>query len=174
METATPDDYNILMVNVNGFVFKGPKVGGIGTGPGPIDPGNPGATGLVKPFPWSTVTSEFGPRESPGGIGSTNHLGIDFGYWPATYGAAIGAVGSGTVTFAGWAGGYGNAVRIDHGGGIHSYYAHQSSIVVSVGQTVNQMQTIGYIGSTGNSTGPHLHLEIIVDGVERNPRNYLV
>uniref|UniRef100_UPI0012EC1CC1 M23 family metallopeptidase n=1 Tax=Gulosibacter molinativorax TaxID=256821 RepID=UPI0012EC1CC1 len=172
---ASANNYHVLVLNeADNKVYLGPTVGGIGTGPGPINPGDPEATGLITPFPWSTVTSEFGPRESPGGIGSTDHLGIDYGWYPAVNGAPIPASGAGTVDFAGWAGGYGNAVQIDHGDGIKTYYAHQSSIIVSAGQTVNQGQTIGYIGSTGNSTGPHLHLEIIVDGVERNPRNYLV
>lgn len=173
LETDTPDDYNVLMVNVNGFVFKGPKVGGIGGG-GETNPGDPSGTGLVKPFPWSTVTSEFGPRESPGGIGSTYHEGIDFGYWPAAAGAAIGSAGPGIASFVGYSGGWGNLVVIDHGGGIKTYYAHMSGFAVSPSQSVNQGQTLGWIGSTGNSTGPHLHMEVRVNDVAMNPRNYLV
>jgi len=110
------------------------------------------------------VTSEFGPRW--GGF----HPGIDIGM---DTGTPIAAAKRGVVSFAGWNdGGYGNFVIIDHGDGTATAYAHQSRIGCSVGQVVAQGQTIGYVGSTGNSTGPHLHFEIRVNGVAQNPRNF--
>jgi len=109
------------------------------------------------------VTSEFGPRW--GGF----HPGIDIA---AAYGTPIQAAKDGVVIFAGWNGGYGNFVLIDHGGGIVIGYAHQSRIAVSRGQLVHQGDVIGYEGSTGYSTGPHVHFEVRINGTPRNPRNY--
>ncbi|MDR0886052.1 MAG: peptidoglycan DD-metalloendopeptidase family protein [Clostridiales Family XIII bacterium] len=117
------------------------------------------------------VTSEFGPRQSPGGIGSRNHKGMDFG---VPSGSPIVAAADGTVLIAGWStGGYGNYVIINHGSGLTTLYAHNSSIAVSVGQQVSRGQVIAYSGSTGNSTGPHCHFEVAVNGIQQNPRNYL-
>ena len=91
---------------------------------------------------------------------------------PAPTGAAIVAAASGTVTTAGWVSGYGNYTVINHGGGVMTAYGHQSAIYVSVGQTVSAGQTIGAVGSTGNSTGPHLHFEVYVNGATQNPMSY--
>lgn len=128
-----------------------------------------GATieGLVKPVD-GAVTSGFGWRssESTNGVGSNRHEGIDIG---AGYGTAVGAAGAGKVTTAGWYGGYGNTVILDHSNGLETLYAHLSSIMVSVGQMVAAGQTIGLVGSTGNSTGPHLHFGIYKDGVAIDP-----
>ena len=77
------------------------------------------------------------------------------------------------MIFAGWMGGYGNVVIIDHGGGFSTLYAHQSRPASSVGQQVSQGELIGYSGNTGYSTGPHLHFETRVNGVAQNPMNYL-
>lgn len=110
------------------------------------------------------VSSEYGPR-----WGST-HTGIDFA---ARAGTHIYSWRDGKVTFAGWSGGYGNFIIVDHGNGIVTRYAHCSKIAVSQGQTVSQGQIIGYVGTTGNSTGNHLHFEIKVNGKFINPRNYL-
>ncbi|MCG2731053.1 MAG: M23 family metallopeptidase [Acetobacterium sp.] len=124
---------------------------------------------LVTPVA-GAVTSGFGYRDAfmtdSGQMSSSYHEGIDIG---AAYGDAVGAAGAGTVTFAGDAGGYGNMVRIDHGGGLTSMYAHLSSILVSVGDIVSKLQTIGLVGSTGNSTGAHLHFGLYQDGAAIDP-----
>ena len=97
------------------------------------------------------------------------HTGIDI---PATTGTPIRAAESGQVITASYQGAYGNCVIIDHGNGYSTLYGHQSSIAVSVGDTVTRGQTIGYVGSTGYSTGPHLHFEIRVNGSPQDPLNY--
>ena len=116
------------------------------------------------------VTSYFGGRKSPGGIGSTNHKGIDIA---APRGTPVYAADGGTVTYAGWMSGYGYLVRIDHGNGYVTYYGHNSSLTVSVGQHVYKGQQIARVGSTGNSTGNHCHFEVRYNGVAKNPLNYL-
>lgn len=117
-----------------------------------------------------TITSPYGWRVHPV-LGTRKfHAGIDI---RAPEGARIVAVAAGEVIFAGDRGGYGNCVMIDHGNGLVSVYAHQSSIAVSEGAHVKQGQRIGSVGSTGLSTGPHLHFEIRVNGDSRNPLNYL-
>ncbi|SJM61443.1 Membrane proteins related to metalloendopeptidases [Gulosibacter sp. 10] len=168
-EGGTADAFRVLLINSAGQVHKGPQLGGIGGG---TDPGDPSGTGLKWPFPLSTMTSDYGPRSSPGGVGSTFHQGIDFGWYPAVNGAQIPSAGKGTVIFAGWTDGWGNYVRVDHGGGVWTAYAHMSGFAVSVGQQVNQRATLGYIGSTGPSTGPHLHYEVWINGSRVNPRGY--
>lgn len=109
------------------------------------------------------LTSEFGPR-----WGSW-HEGIDIG---APTGTPILAADTGMVTFRGWSGNYGYMVKIDHGGGVVTMYAHLSAFNVQVGDTVNKGDVIGYVGDTGFSTGPHLHFEIQVNGSPVNPLNY--
>ena len=116
------------------------------------------------------ITSRFGSRSSPGGIGSTNHKGIDIA---APRGTPVYAADGGTVTYAGWMSGYGYLVRINHGNGYETYYGHNSSLTVSVGQHVYKGQQIARVGSTGNSTGNHCHFEIRYNGVAKNPLNYL-
>ncbi len=116
------------------------------------------------------ITSYFGGRRSPGGIGSTNHKGIDIA---APKGTPVYAADGGTVTYAGWMSGYGYLVRISHGNGYETYYGHNSSLTVSVGQKVYKGQQIARVGSTGNSTGNHCHFEIRYNGVAKNPLNYL-
>ena len=98
------------------------------------------------------------------------HAGMDIA---AGSGTPIAAAGNGTVIYAGWRGGFGNCIMIDHGGGIVTLYAHQSSLATSVGQSVSTGQTIGYVGSTGYSTGPHLHWEVRVNGSPVDPRGYV-
>jgi len=126
---------------------------------------------MAWPVPSShRVTSPFGPRICPF-HGPELHPGIDIG---APSGSPIVAAGSGTVIYAGGRGSYGNTVMIDHGNGVVTLYAHQLSggIRVTNGQHVDKGQRIGTVGSTGNSTGPHLHFEVRVNGVAKNPRNY--
>ena len=114
-----------------------------------------------------TITSRFGARSSRR---SSVHTGLDIA---APKGTPISAAAGGTVTYAANKGAYGNFIVINHGNGVQTYYAHCSAINVSVGQTVSQGQKIGAVGSTGNSTGPHLHLEVRVNGVAQNPQNYV-
>lgn len=126
-------------------------------------------------FTWPTpschyITSHFSPRrKNPVSGIYKRHTGTDIG---AAYGTTIVAANSGTVTLAGWNSGYGNCVVIDHGGGKATLYAHMSSYSVSSGQSVQKGQQIGRVGSTGNSTGPHLHFEILINGVAVDPMQY--
>lgn len=120
---------------------------------------------LTSPLSGS-ITSEFGTRADPFTGEQKFHAGIDIG---AAEGTPVGAAGAGEVSMAGWYGGYGNAAMIDHGNGLQSLYGHLSAIMVSVGDLVTQLQTIGLVGSTGNSTGPHLHFELRQDGSPIDP-----
>ncbi len=110
------------------------------------------------------ITSGFGTRWG------SFHEGIDIGVGTGT---AVHASRSGRVTRAGWDGGYGKVVMISHGGGLTTVYAHLSQLEVSVGEQVDQGQVVGLSGSTGNSTGPHLHFEVRVNGTQKNPLSYL-
>ena len=114
-------------------------------------------------------TSDFGWRTHPIFGTSRFHAGIDIG---AGYGSPIVAPKDGVVVLAGENGGYGNAVALDHGGGLATFFAHQSSIAVSYGQSVSRGEVIGYVGSTGYSTGPHLHFEVRVNGSPTDPMPY--
>ena len=116
------------------------------------------------------ITSPFGMRINPVTHIYSGHTGIDIG---VPYGTPIAAADGGTVIFASWNVAYGNMTVIDHGGGFSTMYAHQSKQLVAVGDRVTQGQIIGYIGTTGWSTGPHLHFEIRVNGVPVNPMKYL-
>lgn len=116
------------------------------------------------------ITSEFGWRTHPIFGTARYHSGLDIG---GDYGDPIVAADAGTVIYAGWISGYGNAVIIDHGGGITSLYGHNQSLNVSEGQRVTQGQVIAYCGSTGNSTGPHCHFEVRENGEPVSPYNYL-
>ncbi len=122
--------------------------------------------GLVRPIN-GKITSRFGSRSS---IRSSSHTGLDIA---TSLGTPITPIATGTVKFAGWKGSYGNLVIINHGNGIESYYAHCNEIYVAVGQAVDVRTAISTVGSTGNSTGPHLHLEIRQNGTILNPENYL-
>jgi len=124
---------------------------------------------LMRPVP-GAVSSGFGPRVHPI-LGTTRmHNGVDMN---ASQGDAIKAAAAGTVILAGVKGGFGITIMIDHGGGMVTLYAHQSRLGSSVGQKVKAGETIGYIGSTGLSTGPHLHFEVRINGVPKNPASYL-
>ena len=116
------------------------------------------------------VTSEFGWRVHPITGTQKFHSGVDIG---GDYGQPIAAAQGGTVEYAGWISGYGNAVIISHGGGISTLYGHCQSLAVGVGQQVSQGETIAYCGSTGNSTGPHCHFEVRQGGEPISPYSYL-
>lgn len=118
------------------------------------------------------ITSWFGTRDNPFSRGSAdNHKGIDIG---ADYGDPIYAAATGVVTVAGYVNGYGYTVLIDHQNGIETRYAHASKLLVSEGETVEKGQAIAKIGSTGNSTGPHLHFEWLEKGVHINPEKLFI
>jgi murein DD-endopeptidase MepM/ murein hydrolase activator NlpD len=129
------------------------------TGP----PSAPSAAGFIWPVD-GPVVSGYGPRW--GRI----HEGVDIA---VGFGTPIRAAAGGTVSYAGWLGGYGNLVVVEHGGGLSTAYAHQQRIYVSVGQAVGQGETLGEVGSTGNSSGPHLHFEVRINGTAVDPLGYL-
>ncbi len=116
------------------------------------------------------LTSGFGVRLDPFTRGPAMHAGLDF---RAEHGARVHATGSGRVIAAEWSGGYGNLVEIDHGNGVTSRYAHLSAITVAPGQTVSAGQALGRVGSTGRSTGPHLHYETRIAGDAVDPQRFL-
>lgn len=123
-------------------------------------------SGVVMPVVGGRMTSGFGQRRHPV-LGYTRmHSGIDFA---AATGSPIYAVTAGTTSFAGWHGGHGNFVRLEHGGGFATGYAHMSRIAVGPGMSVSAGQVIGYVGSTGLSTGPHLHYELYRNDTKVNP-----
>ena len=113
------------------------------------------------------ITSRFGSRE---GIRSSGHKGLDIA---AKKGTKIKAAASGTVIFAGYSGAYGYVVKISHGSGIKTYYAHCSKLYVKTGDDVSAGDVIAAVGSTGRSTGSHLHFEVVKNGTSVNPQNYL-
>lgn len=128
----------------------------------------------ATPSIWPTngdVTSRFGWRSSPWGWGSGDwHPGIDIAN---STGTEIVATADGEVTHSGWFSGYGKMIEIDHGNGIVTIYGHNSQTLVSSGQRVKKGQVIAYMGSTGYSTGPHLHYEVRVNGTAVNPASFL-
>ncbi len=125
-----------------------------------VGSGAASSSGFIWPL-HGPVTTEFGAN---GG-----HPGIDIA---APNGTPLAAAKAGTVVFSGPNDGYGNYVCVDHGGGVSTCYAHQSRIAAGEGQRLSQGETLGFEGSTGNSTGPHLHFEVRLNGVVQNPRNY--
>lgn len=135
----------------------------------------PSNEGFIWPVNTSKkISSPIGNRVAPGGFGSTNHKGVDI--CNVGFTSSVFAVKSGKVLLtntSGYGGGYGNYVVIDHGGGVTTLYAHMSVVKVSEGQMVSQGTVLGITGSTGASTGPHLHYEVRINGVYQNPLNYL-
>lgn len=117
-----------------------------------------------------SITSPFGMRFHPIEKKNKLHTGIDIG---AKNGSTVVAAEAGTVLRAGWNGGYGRYIVIDHGGGLSTLYAHNSKLVVEAGDKVTRGQKIAEVGSTGNSTGPHLHFEVLINGVQKDPMGYL-
>ena len=136
----------------------------------------PGAASYASdsaPHTTPSIWPAAGYVRSPYGLrfnGTEFHQGIDIA---ADMGTPIVATADGVVTTAGWNGGYGNMVDVDHGGGIVTRYGHASAVAVTVGQQVRRGEVIAYVGSTGRSTGPHVHYEVRVDGQPVNPAGYL-
>ena len=130
-----------------------------------------GLGGYIWPVNSRRITSTFGGRASPGGIGSTNHKGVDIG--GVGYGTSVHAAKGGTVIISQYSSSYGNFVVVSHGSGNSTLYAHMSTRLVEAGEVVEQGDILGLTGSTGHSTGPHLHFEITENGVRINPLIYL-
>ena len=124
----------------------------------------------IKPISGGRQSSGFGYRKAPTKGASSYHQGID---WATPTGTAVMAASSGTVVKAGWGGGYGNVIYINHPDGTQTRYAHLSKVLVSPGQYVSQGQKIALSGNTGVSTGPHVHFEIVINGSRVNPLKYL-
>ncbi len=124
----------------------------------------------ITPVHGGLLTSGFGPRSAPTAGASTYHRAVD---WAVPTGTSIYASSGGVVTKAGWGGGYGYVVYISHEDGKQTRYAHLSRVQVTVGQSVKQGDKIALSGSTGIASGPHLHFEILVNGVKVNPMDYL-
>lgn len=135
-----------------------------------------GKSGTLAAFPdlWPVrggrISSEYGSRTDPVEGGYEWHQGIDIA---VDFGAPVYASAAGTVEQAGWNGGYGRYISIDHGNGYESAYGHMSSLAVSAGQKVAKGEIIGFVGSSGYSTGPHIHYEILVDGQSVDPHYML-
>ena len=124
----------------------------------------------MRPVQSLTFTSNFGIRTDPFRGGAAMHAGVDI---PGAYATPIYATADAIVNRTGWAGGYGNLVELNHGRGIQTRYGHLSSILVAPGTRVKRGQLIGLMGSTGRSTGTHLHYEVRIDGRAVNPVPFL-
>ena len=145
--------------------------GAKGTGVLTIDAENEGLDSeLHLTINGGTITTGFGRRNRPTAGASSYHYGVDIG---VGYGTPIMATRAGRVTYAGWNGGYGYMVQIDHGDGVVTRSGHCSRVLVSTGQYVSQGAQIALVGSTGVSTGNHLHFEVRVNGTAQDPRNYV-
>ncbi len=154
VETREIKEETILKKAVNKIIVKGTRVTVASRG---------GGTGALDWPVYGPITSYYGSRNG-------THTGLDIG---ASTGTAIKAADSGTVTGACYQGGYGNLITVNHGNGIVTRYAHCSAFNVAVGQSVSKGTVIGKVGSTGRSTGPHLHFEVLASGSFNNPLNYL-
>ena len=129
-----------------------------------------GAMPSLMPVAARAMTSGFGYRQHPILGTMRAHSGVDLA---ASWGSPIVATSDGVVNTANWAGGYGLLVALDHGGGLQTRYGHMSRLAVMPGQQVRKGEVIGYVGSTGRSTGPHLHYEIRINGQAVNPARHL-
>ena len=128
---------------------------------------------IATPKGWPVVgriSSTYGYREHPRTGLRDYHSGVDIASGPGT---PVKATADGIVSYAGWSGGNGNLVALEHGLGFSTYYAHNRSVVVKVGQKIKRGDVIGYVGSTGNSTGPHLHYEVWKEGTSLNPFTFI-
>lgn len=133
-------------------------------------PAMSGTLPSAMPVAARAITSGFGSRQHPVLGTWRTHSGLDLA---AAYGSPIVATSDGVVSAAGWAGGYGLLVAVDHGGGLQTRYGHMSRLAVVPGQAIRKGSVIGYVGSTGLSTGPHLHYEIRINGTAINPAAHL-
>ena len=131
--------------------------------------GDPSQESFLRPGS-GVVTDPYGPRINPVTGEAGFHTGVDLG---DPYGANVSASKSGEVVYSGWISGYGNTIILDHGNGVQTLYGHNSELLVSVGQQVSRGQAIALVGSTGMSTGPHIHWEIRINGQHVNPLDYL-
>ena len=132
---------------------------------------NVGDGTFAWPLEGGEISSFYGYRADPfGGGGGDYHPGLDIAQ---SYGAPVKASSAGTIEQSGWNGGYGRYVRIDHGNGMETAYGHMSALVVEAGQKVTKGQVIGFVGSSGASTGPHLHFEVLKGGSTDNPLAYV-
>lgn len=141
--------------------------------PDPLPEGKadiPEGADMIWPVDSDKITNRFGSRANPGGEGIVEHNGVDIGGMEAE--APIYAAKEGTVKDTGYNAENGNYVRLSHGDGMETFYAHCQSVLVKTGDSVTLGQTIATVGSTGKSTGPHLHFEIVANGVQRDPGNY--
>lgn len=125
---------------------------------------------IIAPLDQFRITSRFGPRHDPVNNRKSNHHGLDLG---APTHSPVMSPAPGRVRFAGWKGRYGRVIEIDHGNGIRTRYAHLRKILVKKGQEVEHREKIGLVGSSGRSTGPHLHYEVLVNGKPLDPMNFL-
>lgn len=131
--------------------------------------GDPNTETFLRPGS-GIITDDYGPRINPVTGEAGFHAGVDLG---DPYGAPVYASKSGVIVYSDWISGYGNTIIIDHGSGVQTLYAHNSELLVSVGTYVSRGQTIAYVGSTGMSTGPHIHWEIRVNGQHIDPMPYV-
>ncbi len=125
---------------------------------------------LDRPVKSNRITSPFGHRNNPTGAGTMIHGGTDYG---VACGTEVYASASGTVTVAGWAGHSGNRVMVDHGDGLETGYSHNTKVLVNVGDKVKRGDLIALSGTTGNSTGCHVHFDVIIDGQFKDPAGWL-
>ena len=123
-----------------------------------------------RPVTHGWLSSYFGMRTDPFTGHRAFHTGLDFA---GKLGSDVVAVAAGVVTYAGKRSGYGNLVEINHGNGYSTRYGHNSKILVNVGQTIKKGQVIAKMGSTGRSTGPHVHFEVLINGHAVNPKKYI-
>ena len=135
-----------------------------------LQPASTQVANLASPLPTIEFSSDYGMRRHPVHGDVRMHHGIDL---DADSGTPISSISDGIVTFAGERGGYGNLVVVDHGGGFETRYAHQANLTVTEGDLVHAGDVIGYVGSTGVSTGPHLHFEVRRDGESVDPEPWL-
>ena len=148
------------------FTGRGRRGGEAASPAAPSALSGPGELPKFFPLAPRAITSGFGPRQHPILGGLRGHAGVDLA---AQYGAPIGATAAGRVRAAGWSGGYGLMVVVDHPGGTQTVYGHMSRLAVQAGQAVRVGDVVGFVGSTGLSTGPHVHYEVRVRGQAVNP-----